>query len=222
MVEEVGSRTPAQMRELIIERLRASVPNMDPQRAHVPGMTQEQFEASRRLWPQSPTAAAVLVPIVEREDALYLLFTQRAQHLRRHAGQISFPGGRVESGDLSHVEAALRETEEEIGLHRSFVTVAGFLDAHLALSGYSIVPIVGFVKPGFDLNLNPGEVAEVFEVPLEHMFNPANHKTREMFAQGVNYPVYDIRYGERSIWGATAGIVMTLYRLIFGNVAPPS
>jgi 8-oxo-dGTP pyrophosphatase MutT (NUDIX family) len=164
----------------------------------------------------------VLIPIVEREDALHLLFTQRAAHMRHHAGQISFPGGRVESGDLSHVEAALRETEEEIGLDRSFVTVTGFLDAHLALSGYSIVPIVGFVRPGFELKLNADEVTEVFEVPLEHMLNPVNHKTREMFAEGVNYRVYDIPYGERSIWGATAGIVMALYSLIFGDMAQPA
>jgi 8-oxo-dGTP pyrophosphatase MutT (NUDIX family) len=221
VADDTVARTPAQMRALIVERLGAAVPNAEPRRIRVAGITQEHFEASRRLWPQSPTAAAVLIPIVEREDGLYVLFTQRSPHMRNHAGQISFPGGRVESGDLSHIEAALRETEEEIGLDRSFVSVAGFLDSHLALSGYSIVPIVGFVRPGFDLKLNAAEVTEVFEVPLEHMLNPANHKTREMFAEGVNYVVYDIPYGERSIWGATAGMVMSLYRLIFGDVTQP-
>src|SRR6059058_5396943 len=128
------------MRALITERLGALEPSAEPRHLWVGGISQEQFEATRHLWPQSPTAAAVLIPIVEREDGLYLLFTQRSAHMRKHPGQISFPGGRVESGDLSHIEAALRETEEEIGLDRSFVTVAGFLDAHLALSGYSIVP----------------------------------------------------------------------------------
>jgi 8-oxo-dGTP pyrophosphatase MutT (NUDIX family) len=220
VAEERVTRTPAEMRALIVERLVAFEPSAEPRR--IAGMTDAHVEAARHLLPQSPTAAAVLIPIVEREDALYLLFTQRAAHLRHHAGQISFPGGRVESGDLSHVEAALRETEEEIGLDRSFITVAGYLDAHLAMSGYSIVPIVGFVRPGFTLKLNAQEVTEVFEVPLEHMLNPVNHKTREMLAEGINYSVYDIPYGERNIWGATAGMVMSLYRLIFGEVKQPS
>jgi 8-oxo-dGTP pyrophosphatase MutT (NUDIX family) len=154
------------------------------------------------------------VPLVQRPDGLSVLFTERASHLRRHPGQISFPGGRIDAGDADPVAAALRETEEEIGLSREHIKVLGYLPPHLVLTGYSIVPVVGFVRPGFTLTLNAGEVADVFETPLTHLLDPAHHEQRERQVGNITARVYDIPYGERRIWGATAGIVMSLYRLL--------
>jgi 8-oxo-dGTP pyrophosphatase MutT (NUDIX family) len=156
----------------------------------------------------------VLVPIVDRADGLTVLLTQRASHLKNHAGQISFPGGRIEGTDEGPLAAALRETEEEIGLSRDHVTFAGYLEPHLVLTGFWVTPVVGFVQPGFGLELDRSEVESTFEVPLLHILDAANHKSRERSLGSAKVLVYDIPYGEHHIWGATAGMLLSLYRLL--------
>jgi 8-oxo-dGTP pyrophosphatase MutT (NUDIX family) len=166
------------------------------------------------LMPLAPVPAAVLVPIVDHRDGLTVLLTQRAADLKNHAGQISFPGGRIEATDADPVAAALRETEEEIGLERGFVEVFGYLPDHLIISGYRVTPVVAFVRPGFELKLDHSEVTDAFEVPLDFLLDPANHKARRRKLGEGEIEVYDIPFGDRNIWGATAGMLMTLYRLV--------
>ena len=156
-------------------------------------------------------AAAVLVPIVERHDGPTILLTKRSAHLADHAGQVSFPGGRLEAGETP-IEAALREAEEEIGLRRSFVEVAGYIDAHETVTGFHITPVVAFVRPGFKLAVNPVEVAEAFEVPLAFLFDPRNHQQHSRIYKNTTRRYYAMPYGEYYIWGATARILVNLYR----------
>lgn len=202
------------LRRLIEERLKDSRPAPDPTSAVPAGFSAKDIEAIRSYFPATPIPAAVLVPIVDHDTGLTVLLTQRASHLKNHAGQISFPGGRIEPSDLNPVEAALRETEEEIGITREHVTFAGYLEAQLVLSGYWVTPVVAFVQPGFELRLDRREVESAFEVPLLHILDPLNHRSRERQLGAVTVQVYDIPYGDHNIWGATAGMLMTLYRLL--------
>jgi 8-oxo-dGTP pyrophosphatase MutT (NUDIX family) len=181
----------------------------------LPGLTADQSRAFRDCFPADPIPAAVLIPLIEREGALTVLLTQRATQLKNHAGQISFPGGRIEPGDESAATAALREAWEEIGLEEEYVSVAGFLPDHIVISGFRVTPVVGFVRPGFELLLDSKEVEDVFEVPLEHVFEPANHRSRmrRLGNEGVEVELCDIHYGEHVIWGATAGMLLTLLRM---------
>ncbi len=156
--------------------------------------------------------AAVLVPLVERTDGATVLLTQRTDHLSQHAGQVSFPGGRVEEHDEGAVAAALRETAEEIGLNPSFVDVVGRLDAYETGTGFHITPVVGLVRPGFTLELDPYEVAAAFEVPLAHVLDPTNHIRRSGFWNGHERHYWVIAHEERFIWGATAGMLVDLAR----------
>jgi len=199
---------------LIEERLKDSRPPLDSGRALVGGLLSNVDAKIRGYFPASPIAAAVLVPLVEHPGNLSVLLTERASTLKNHAGQISFPGGRVEATDAGPAEAALREAEEEIGLPRNHVRVIGYLDPHLVLTGYWVTPVVGFVRPGFQLQLDHREVASTFEVPLTHILDPANHLARERQIGDSSVQVHDIPYGEHNIWGATAGMLMTLYRLL--------
>jgi 8-oxo-dGTP pyrophosphatase MutT (NUDIX family) len=202
------------LRRLIEERLKDTRPAVDSRMAHPAGFNPEEDEALRQYFPASPVAAAVLVPIVEHANGLSVLLTQRATHLKHHPGQISFPGGRIEPRDNGPLEAALRETEEEIGLSRQHVQFVGYLDPHLVLTGFWITPVVAFVRPGFELKLDEREVASTFEVPLEHILDAANHQSRERMVGTTAIKVHDIPYGDRNIWGATAGILMALYRVL--------
>ena len=178
------------------------------------GLAPEAGSLVRQFYPASPVAAAVLVPIVDRDSGLSVLLTQRSTHLRNHAGQISFPGGRIESTDEGALAAALRETEEEIGLSRNHVQFAGYLDPHVILTGFWITPVVGFVSPAFELQLDSREVESTFEVPLTHILDEANHLSRERLIGESAVRVYDIPFGDHHIWGATAGMLMGLYRLL--------
>ncbi|NMG74529.1 CoA pyrophosphatase [Aromatoleum diolicum] len=158
--------------------------------------------------------AAVLVPVVVRPDGLAVLLTRRTDHLHHHPGQISFPGGRVEESDVSPVMTALRETEEEIGLDPDRVELLGELPDYCTGTGFRVKPVVGLVHPPFELKLDSFEVAEAFEVPLSHFLNPANHQRHSMEYQGRMRQYYAMPYGDYFIWGATAGILVSLYRFL--------
>lgn len=159
--------------------------------------------------------AAVLVPIVAREEGANVLLTQRHSGLRRHAGQIAFPGGRIDPQDDGPLDAALREAKEEIGLERDHVTPLGFLDPYLSHSGYRILPVVALLTPPFALLCNPDEVDDAFEVPLEFLMQPANHIREERLRDGVMRAFYAMPYGPRNIWGVTAGILRNFYERLY-------
>jgi 8-oxo-dGTP pyrophosphatase MutT (NUDIX family) len=161
-----------------------------------------------------PVAAAVLVPIVNQPGGLTLLFTQRTAHLHDHAGQISFPGGRVDEGDSDRIATALREAEEETGLSRSRVEIIGRLPEYDIPTGFRVTPVVGWVEPPFELKPDPFEVADVFEVPLGFFLDPANHRRHSDVRNGRTRHYYSMPYGERNIWGATAGMLYTLYQIL--------
>ncbi len=167
--------------------------------------------------PDSLVAAAVLVPVIERPAGLTVLFTQRTAHLNDHAGQVSFPGGRCEASDASPVFTALRETEEEIGLAPARVEVLGILPEYHTGTGFSVTPVVGLVRPPFELSLDSFEVAEVFETPLSFLLDPANHQRHSMEIGGVLRHYYAMPYEGYFIWGATAGMLVSLHRLLYGE-----
>jgi 8-oxo-dGTP pyrophosphatase MutT (NUDIX family) len=146
-----------------------------------------------------------------------VLLTERASDLRHHAGQISFPGGRIEPEDASVVEAALREAREEIGLARERVDIIGFLPDHLIVSGFRVTPVVGFVAADYALQLDRREVADAFEVPLPFLLDPANHVRRRRRFENHEVELTDLPWGARNIWGATAGMLLTLYRVLRGE-----
>jgi len=172
--------------------------------------------------PQIPRAlspAAVLVPLIQHDDGVTVLLTRRADTLRNHTGQVAFPGGRCDPGELPW-ETALREAQEEIGLEPGYVTLAGLSSAYQTGSGFDITPVVGFVRPGFVLKANPAEVADVFETPFAFLMDPNNYERRFMEqAAGVRRYFYAMTYADRLIWGATAGMLRALYERLYGGAA---
>ena len=160
--------------------------------------------------------AAVLVPLVARGQVPTVLLTRRTDHLHHHPGQISFPGGRVEAADTSPIDTALRETEEEIGLDRRHIELIGTLPDYLTGTGFRVTPVVGLVTPPFELTLDAFEVAEAFEVPLSHFLDPANHEQHSIVHEGRVRQFHAMPYQGYFIWGATAGIIMSLYRVLRG------
>jgi 8-oxo-dGTP pyrophosphatase MutT (NUDIX family) len=158
--------------------------------------------------------AAVLVPLVDRSGGTQVLLTQRTSHLHDHAGQISFPGGRVEPEDRHREDTALRETEEEIGLPRTAIRVLGALPDHEMQSGFCITPVVGWIRPPYRTEPDPFEVQDIFEVPLEHFLTPGNYQRRRYVLEGLDRRYLAIPYGGRYIWGATAGMLYSLYQLL--------
>ncbi len=158
--------------------------------------------------------SAVLVPIVERDTGLQLILTQRAEHLKHHPGQISFPGGRMDDSDKNLTHTALRETEEEIGIVADKVDVIGKLALQPTVSKFMIQPIVGIVDSDYEMVINPHEVDEAFEVPLDFLFNPLNQQKSYREYNGSKFPVYAMPYHGRNIWGATAQIIVNFSKLI--------
>lgn len=163
----------------------------------------------------APKPAAVLVPVVMRASGLTLLLTQRTEHMSSHAGQVAFPGGRIDDGDVGPVDAALREAEEETGLARQFVEPVGFLDSYLTSTSYRVVPVVALVREGFTIAPHEGEVAAIFEVPLAFLMDPAHHERHSREWQGKQRFYYAMPWRDRYIWGATAGMIRNLYHLMY-------
>lgn len=154
--------------------------------------------------------SAVLVPIIRRESGHTVLLTLRADTLRHHKSEISFPGGRRDPGDASFAAAALREAKEEVGLPPEFVELLGYLDDYPTLTGYRITPVVGLVTADFTLRIDPLEVAETFEVPLAHVLGADHFQRKTIRRGGINVPYLELRFGDHAIWGATAGILWNL------------
>jgi 8-oxo-dGTP pyrophosphatase MutT (NUDIX family) len=160
--------------------------------------------------------AAVLVPVVARAEPTVLL-TLRTPELTSHSGQVAFPGGKIDPTDETPLAAALREAEEEIGLDATFIDPIGYLDLYLTFSGYRILPLVAHVDPRYALTINPSEVADAFEVPLEFLMTPGNHQRHKRDWKGIERHYYAMPFGERYIWGVTAGILRNLYERIYAG-----
>ena len=174
-----------------------------------PAVDPELYDPGRPL-----RDAAVLVPIVDRPGGLTVLLTRRSPHLPDHGGQISFPGGGIDPGDADAEAAALREAEEEIGLARRHVTLIGRLDTYLVRTGFSVVPVVGLLRPPFELRAEAGEVDEIFEVPLSFFLEPASRVLHSRMFRGAERFFYAYPYGDYYIWGATAGILSNLCEVL--------
>ena len=192
---------------------------IDNVRRHRPGDSPHDIRGDHDLNPGMEVApdltpAAVLVGLVDRPGGLTVLFTQRTNHLLHHAGQISFPGGHTDPGDDSPEETALRETEEEIGLHRRHVETIGRLNQYVTRTGFSIIPVVALIKPPFELTPDPEEVEEAFEVPLDFLLDPANHQRHSREIGGQIREFHATPYREYYIWGATAGMLINLYEVL--------
>jgi 8-oxo-dGTP pyrophosphatase MutT (NUDIX family) len=165
-------------------------------------------------------AAAVLVPVLDYADGASILLTRRAETLRNHSGQISFPGGRRDDSDANLAAAALREAQEEVGLDPATVSVLGYLDDYPTLTGYRITPVVGVVRQAFTPVTDPGEVAEVFTLPLRVLLAENSFEKKMLSRDGFNVPFMELSYGGHRIWGATAGILWTLRQKLLGREAP--
>jgi len=172
--------------------------------------------SARPAAPQKLRAAAVLVPVLTG-GALRVLLTERTAHLPAHAGQIAFPGGKIEASDASPLAAALRETEEETGLSREFIEPLGYVEPYVTSTRFIVTPVVAAVRPGFVLNPDTSEVAHMFEVPLAFLLDEKNHKIEQRMWRGAMRSFYAMPYGQHYIWGATAGII----RALFGRLSTP-
>jgi 8-oxo-dGTP pyrophosphatase MutT (NUDIX family) len=170
------------------------------------------MEAIAKVRPIKP--AAVLIPVVARAEPMVLL-TTRTAHLNDHAGQIAFPGGKIDADDESPAAAALREAQEEIGLEAQFIEPLGYLDVYMTTRGFRIVPTIARVSPGFSLTLNAQEVEDTFEVPLAFLMELTNHQRHSRDWEGMTRHYYAIPFGERYIWGVTAGILRNLHERIY-------
>jgi len=203
--------------EDIRRRLRATRPGPDPAGVDPEHSARRWPAPLRERLPARLTPAGVLIPIVEYPGELAVLLTRRSAGLPQHAGQVSFPGGRMEQCDLDIRATALRETHEEIGLEPCHVEVAGYLGAQPTITGYAVTPVVGLVRAGLPLVPDPVEVETVFEVPLAFLLDPANQEVGQRELHGVFVPIVEFRYGGERIWGATASIVVALRKRLLDN-----
>lgn len=195
-------------------RLRAEPPGFAEDRADLKGDHSLDPDGLATTG-ETPRAAAVLVPVVMHPDRPSILLTERAHNLRQHAGQIAFPGGRVDPEDASPLHTALREAQEEIGLDPDAVRPLGYLDAYLSGTNYIVVPVIGIVRPGFTLTLNRHEVDHAFEVPLAFLMDEVNHELHSREFRGRLRRYYAIPYGTHYIWGVTAGILRNMYEKLY-------
>jgi 8-oxo-dGTP pyrophosphatase MutT (NUDIX family) len=205
---------PDELRSRILRRFEGTQPRHELADWRLLGVDAERSRRLQRHFPADPVPAAVLVALVDRPEGLTVLLTERASQLAQHAAQISFPGGRLEESDPDVASAALREAQEEIGLDPARVRVFGYLPDHLVISGFRVTPVLSLVRPPFELTPNPAEVAEVFEVPLSHVFDRNNHKARLRRVGDEDLLLYDIPWQGQHIWGATAGMLLTFVRMV--------
>ncbi|MBT8132017.1 MAG: CoA pyrophosphatase [Gammaproteobacteria bacterium] len=171
----------------------------------------------RHLFPDPLIPAAVLFPLIRRDGEISVLLTKRAAHLKHHGGQISFPGGRMETVDSGPLATALRETEEEIGIPADQVDVVGYLDNYFTITGFSVTPVVGFFDGDLALKLDRAEVEDTFEVPLGHLLDPGEHRKKHKEFMGQKIAYYEIEWEERIIWGATAAMIVCFHDRIMGS-----
>lgn len=164
--------------------------------------------------PDKVRLASVLVPLIEKDAGLHVMLTKRSDALPVHAGQISFPGGKIEPGEHP-LETALREAHEEVGLERGFVETLGYLPAYQTFTGFRIFPVIGMVSDGYSLQAEMGEVSEIFDVPLSYLMDASNHQKHKVEKSDVTRHYYAIPYEDYFIWGATAGIIRQLYRQVY-------
>ena len=211
------SQAEADLRARILACFEGTQPRHEPTDWRLLGVDGERARKLQSHVTADPVPAAVLVPLVDRPEGLTVLLTQRASQLAKHAAQVSFPGGRLEKSDRDIAHAALREAQEEIGLDPSRVRVFGYLPDHLVISGFRVTPVLSLVTPPFSLEINPAEVAEAFEVPVSHIFDKRNHKARLRRVGDEDMLLFDLPWGAHSIWGATAGMLMTLVRMVEEN-----
>jgi 8-oxo-dGTP pyrophosphatase MutT (NUDIX family) len=195
------------VKALIVRRLAGTEP-APAGTYRVPGLPGDLPAALERLRPRKLVPAAVLLPIIERPEGFTVLFTVRAAGLRHHAGQVSFPGGRIDPSDPGPREAALREAAEEVGLLEELVEVAGYLPNYLTITGFSVTPVVGFVRPEFRPAPDAKEVSAAFEVPLETLLDPGSMQLRYREFLGVSLPYFEMPWGRHLIWGATAAMLV--------------
>ena len=208
------SQAEVDLRARILARFEGTTPRHEPTDWRLLGVDAERGRRLQSHFPADPVPAAVLVPLVDRPDGLTVLLTQRASQLAQHAAQVAFPGGRLEESDPDVAHAALREAQEELGLDPSRVRVFGYLPDHLVISGFRVTPVLALVTPPFSLAINPAEVAEAFEVPVSHIFDTRNHKARLRRVGDEDMLLFDLPWGGHNIWGATAGMLMTLVRMV--------
>jgi 8-oxo-dGTP pyrophosphatase MutT (NUDIX family) len=213
-VTDERDRAAALSAATIRQRLTGTGAPADPLAVVMPPEFDRWPEPLRRRMTRDLKAAGVLVPIIVHDEACTVLFTQRASHLRYHAGQVSFPGGRMEAGDADILATALRETREEVGIEPSTVEIVGFLSPLATVSGYAVTPIVGLVPPGTPILPDPTEVERVFEVPLDFLLAPGNRGLAEREVHGERVAVSEYRYAAEHIWGATASILLMLGRAL--------
>ncbi|MEO6341110.1 MAG: CoA pyrophosphatase [Caulobacteraceae bacterium] len=209
--------TPASPVEVLEPWIRARLRSIEGYDPSTVALAKDELNGADawQLPPGPLRPAAVLAPLIEREEGLTVLLTRRSDALKRHSGQIALPGGRCDPGETPW-DTAMREAEEEVGLDRRYLRLAGLGDTYEIGTGFSVTLVVAFVSPGFTLTPDPGEVAEVFETPFRHLMDPENHQhhSRE-FADGRTRRFYAIPHEERMIWGATAWMLRGLYKRLF-------